>query len=452
MNSLSSKMLLTLLPPNEPVVKLVLDEQTKAELEAQLGEEGLETKVNRELASVETAVQEEMESQNFRVPMFKTLRLLVGTGNALLEYTKGKLRGHRLDKYVVQRSNDGTPYLIILKEMLPEGKAKTLVGELSKTVKNEKGKVPLYTQCEWDFETETWMVDQEIDGKPVGEQKTYKPHNFPFIPLVWQRNDEDNYGRGQVEEYLGDLTSYDSLSKSIQDAASIASKILFLLSRNGTTRMKDLEKAYNGKFTYGEADDISTLGIDKDRDLSVALKKAEDLKIELSKNFMLHTSVQRQAERVTAEEIRYLAQELEEGLGGIYSALLSDLQMPLVNLVMAKMRIKLPKDVKPIVVAGFEALGRTHELRKLETGMGILGQMYPQGEHKAWLNVGETISRVLTACRVDQSGLVKSKEQVAKEAEQERVNQAMTNMAPQIVDAVKEKVGNAGQPTERPAG
>ena len=34
---------------------------------------------------------------------------------------------------------------------------------------------------------------------------------------------------------------------------------------------------------------------------------------------LLNSSVQRNAERVTAEEVRYMAQELETALGGVYS-------------------------------------------------------------------------------------------------------------------------------------
>ena len=39
---------------------------------------------------------------------------------------------------------------------------------------------------------------------------------------------------------------------------------------------------------------------------------------------MLQSSVQRDAERVTTEEIRYLAGELEDTLSGIYSILSQD--------------------------------------------------------------------------------------------------------------------------------
>ena len=45
----------------------------------------------------------------------------------------------------------------------------------------------------------------------------------------------------------------------------------------------------------------------------------------------------RSAERVTAEEVRYMAQELETALGGVYSILSQEFQYPFVNLLLGRM-------------------------------------------------------------------------------------------------------------------
>lgn len=441
-NNLASKLLLTLFPPNEPVVKLVLDEQSKQELIEQLGEEGLETKVNAELRAVEDSVKEHMENKKFRTPLFRAMRLLVASGNCLVEMRKGTMRCHRLDKYVIQRDDEGEPYLVILKEYMNEGKARMYLEEAEP---DETKRVPLFTKAEWDYEDNKWHLTQEMNEQKVGEDKTYPANKFPFIPVVWHRNDEDNYGRGHVEDYMGDLTSFDLLSKAIQDGASLASKIVFMLSRNGTTELKDIKSATNGDVIYGETDDVTTLGIEKDRDFTVALNKADRLETELSKCFLMHFSVQRSGERVTAEEIQYLAQELEDTLGGIYSALLSDLQMPIVNLIMSDLGIKLPEDVKPIMLTGFESLGRNHELRRLSSALGTLGQLLPNGEHLEYVNKPELIERVMNASRVDMSGLLKSKEEVQKQRQQTQENQVMEKVSPQIAEAAKERINKGGQ-------
>lgn len=443
-NNLSSKLLLSLFPPNEPIVRLILDEQSKQDLIAELGEEGLETEVNTELRSVEDAIKEYMEANKFRTPLYRGMKQLVATGNVLAELRGNVLRIHRLDKYIVQRDDEGNPYLVILKEFMNVGKAKTYYSEAEP---DETGKVPIYTQAEWDYQKEKWIVTQEMNEVQVGETITYTDEAFPFIPVVWHRNDEDHYGGGHVEDYMGDLMSFDSLSKAIQDGASLASKIIFLLSRNGTTSMRDLQGAANGDVIYGDSDDLTSLGIEKDRDFSVALQKADRLETELAKCFLMNFSVQRSGERVTAEEIRYLAQELEDTLGGIYSSLLSDLQMPLVKLIMKKLKVKLPKEVKPIMVTGFESLGRNHELRRLSGALGTLGQLLPNGEYLEYITIPELIGRVFNASRVDMSNLVKSEQQVEANRAQERENQVLQDLGPQIAEVAREKA-NQQQPPQ----
>ena len=52
----------------------------------------------------------------------------------------------------------------------------------------------------------------------------------------------------------------------------------------------------------------------------------------MSYAFLLNTAIQRDAERVTAQEIRYMAQQLETAMGGIYSLLSQEFQLPLVTI------------------------------------------------------------------------------------------------------------------------
>ncbi|MBX9279900.1 portal protein, partial [Klebsiella pneumoniae] len=77
-------------------------------------------------------------------------------------------------------------------------------------------------------------------------------------------------------------------------------------------------------------------------------------------------------ERVTAEEIRYVASELEDTLGGVYSILSQELQLPLVRVLLKQLQAtqqipELPKEaVEPTISTGLEAIGRGQDLDKLE--------------------------------------------------------------------------------------
>jgi hypothetical protein len=145
---------------------------------------------------------------------------------------------------------------------------------------------------------------------------------------------------------------------------------------------------------------------------------------------MLNTSVQRGGERVTAEEIRYMARELEDGLGGIYTVLTQELQLPMLNIVLARMtkakRIPaLPKGiVKPTITTGLEAIGRGQDLEKLKMFVEGLVQMQAMG----WLKMDEFVKRTANALGVDPLGLIKTSEEMAQEQQQAQ-QQAMMQQA-----------------------
>jgi len=61
-----------------------------------------------------------------------------------------------------------------------------------------------------------------------------------------------------------------------------------------------------------------------------------------------------------------MAGELEDALGGIYSILTQELQLPLIKLMMLTSKVTFPEGlVEPVIVTGVEALGRGHDYNKL---------------------------------------------------------------------------------------
>ena len=72
----------------------------------------------------------------------------------------------------------------------------------------------------------------------------------------------------------------------------------------------------------------------------------------------------RNAERVTAEEVRLTQLELEQQLGGIFSLLTTSFLIPYLDRTLLVLQRtnelpKLPKDIiRPAIVAGVNALGR----------------------------------------------------------------------------------------------
>jgi hypothetical protein len=244
-----------------------------------------------------------------------------------------------------------------------------------------------------------------------------------MLALRWNQIDAESYGRSYVEEYLGDLISLEGLSRAILEASAAASKVVFLVQPNGVTRMQDLAEAESGDFKSGNANDVSTLQVQKQADMAVAAQAAQRIEQRLAQAFMLYESITRDAERVTSTELNLLANALESSLGGLYSNLSQALQLPLVKRLMERMQKQkrlpnLPDGViKPSIVTGTAALGRGNDLNNLMQFMQVIGSLGP-GVIEQFMNVDEFIIRTGASLGIDMGGLVKSPEQLAMEQQQ----------------------------------
>ena len=449
-NNLASKLLLALLPPNSPFFRLTIDD---FDLKEVAGDN--RGQVEEGLARIERAAMQEIEGRAIRVPAFEALKLLIVTGNALVYMPKkGGMKVFRPDRYCVKRDAMGNVLEIVIKEtvspqMLPE-EVQAMLPPSDTPTKN----LDMYT-CVMR-EGNGWKTKQEVAGMiiPSSEGK-YREDQNPFIPLRFIRIDGEDYGRGFIEEYIGDLRSLESLTRAIVQGSAASAKLLFLVRPNGSTKANQLAKAANGTFVTGDANDVSALQVQKSGDFRVALETVRMINDRLSAAFLLNSSVQRNAERVTAEEVRFMAQELETALGGVYSILSQEFQMPLINLLLdvlvreGKMP-KMPKDtVKPTVVTGIEALGRGQDLNKLAT---FLQYLQPLGAEviASEMNLGDYIDRLAASLGIDTSGLIKSDEQKQMEAmqqqmmmQQQMLEQGTMGMAqraaPQIAKAALEQ-------------
>jgi hypothetical protein len=436
-NTLASKLLLTLLPPNSPFFRLTIDDFTLQELTQQ---EGMRAEVEEALNQVERAVMNEIESSALRTPAYAALRHLLVGGNVLTYLMpQGGMKVFPLSNYVTKRDTSGNVLEIITLEKVapaalsPELKAFALSNKDSKDVNKD---VEIYTRI--IRKDKNWEVEQEVGGAVWPKSKgTYPLDKSPWIPLRFIAIDGEDYGRGFVEEYMGDMLSLEGLTKAIVQASAAASKVVFLLRPNGTTSAKTLAEAESGDIKQGSAEDVTVLQMDKYADFRVALETRTQLQESLSFAFMLNTAIQRNGERVTAEEIRYMAQELEATLGGIYSTLSVEFQMPMVTRLMHQMERKnklpaLPQGiVRPTIVTGVEAIGRGNDLNKLSQFMQGLAQI---PEAMGAINVSDFVKRWGTSLGIDMKGLVKSEEEMAQAQQQAQMMQMAEKLGPNAVN------------------
>ena len=428
-NNLSSKLVLALMPPNAPFFKLSVDDYALEELTQ---DKNARAEVEKALSTIERAVKDEIEAQAMRVTVAEIIKQLLVAGNCLAYLEpNGRLKMFRLDSYVVRRDSVGNVLEIVTEEKIAidalPAKTRDAVKEkhLSESNPDENvmdKEVSLYTHV--IREDSKWKVYQEVKGEKVeGTEGSYPLDNSPWMALRLTSIDGESYGRGYVEEYYGDLRSLEALTQAIVEGSSAAAKVLFLVNPNGVTKAKNLAQAKNGAIISGNAEDVSVLQTQKHADFRIAYQTIEEITSRLSFAFLLNTAVQRGGERVTAEEIRYMASELEDALGGVYSILSQEFQYPLVNRLLHNLqkRKKIPplpkEEIKPTLTTGVEALGRGHDLQRLDTFLtGVLQTLGPEVISQ-YLNVDDYLTRRGNALGIDMDGLVKSEEQVQQERE-----------------------------------
>jgi hypothetical protein len=450
LTNLASKFLLALFPPGGSFFRLTMDDFVVEQLKQHTGGgkdfEDARAVLEEALSKVERAVQNRMEQKGTRTILFTALLHLILTGNGLLQVMPdGSLKFYTLRHFVVKRDLEGNVLEIVTRETLsrmalPEQARMIVDAQLTLATERyddrpEKG-VDLYTRvCR--LPNGGWRVYQEVMGQCIpGTEGQYPKDKSAFMPLRFNAASGEDYGRGHVEAYLGDLQSLESLTESIVGFAAVSARILFLVDPGSQTNLNDLEGAPNGAFVQGNKKDISSFGLEKFPDFQVAKTVADEIKQRLELAFLLSTSVQRQAERVTAEEIRFMAGDLEQAYGGTYSVFAQELQAPLARRIMHQMQRtgdlpRLPdKTVSPQIVTGLDGLGRSSDLQKLDILISGISQQFGPQAVGEYVNVGAYMKRRGTALGIDLSGIIRGEDEVQAKRQQDQQQQMAQTIAP----------------------
>lgn len=446
-NHLSSALLLALFPPNASFFQYKVEPYLLDKVGDKIREQ---TESN--LRKAEDAMLSEMETSGCRAIEHEALRHLLVAGNVVVYWPDDghKMRTYHLDNYCAERSADGRVTALVLRDRLTvsslDSATRAVVDQWAAkdpaTVANMQiGQAPtvdVYTEVLWDQEKKTYRTRQEVCNQTIpGTEGTFKPEDLPYIVLRGNIVSGESYGRGHVEDHLGDLTSLEGLAQSIVEASAAAARVLFLVNPAGQTDIEEITGLPNGAYAPGRKDDIGAAGLEKFADLQVTRATAEAIEQRLALAFLLNTSVQRQAERVTATEVRWVAQELEKGLGGMYSLLSQEFQLPLVKLVEKRMTRAgtLPpidrKLIKPTIVAGIEALGRGTDADNLEMVFRALAEILTPPVLAQRINPGTCILRFLNARGVRDDGLIRTDEEVAQENQRNMLASMVQKLGPE---------------------
>ena len=442
LNFLASKISLAIMPPNTPMCRLVPPEDILDEAQEN---DTLSQEILKQLTRIEQKLLRFINANQIRVAVAEGSKQLVVAGNVLFYLppeSKG-VRVYKLTDYTVQRDGFGNILEIITHEKIawatiPTENQATIQKESGKSDQKDSDQFELYTRIALVKEKEAepyYHSYQEIDGVILEDTVNIHPFDkLPWIATRLYKVDGEDYGRGFIEEYQGDLNSLEILSGALRDLAAIAASVRILVNPMGMTDPNKLAKAANGAFVAGREEDVRAFQLNKLADLQVAKAQADSIEARLSYAFLLNSAVQRSGERVTAEEIRYVAGELESTMGGIYSILSQEFQLPLVRLLLHQMETT--GEIKEMgtslslvdirIITGMEALGRGQDLANLEKFVSLVVQL-AQAEGIDRLKLDGILTQAANALNLDSSTLVKTDEELAAEMatqEQQAVDQA----------------------------
>ena len=421
-NNLANKMILSLFPPATAFFKLGANQLQKEQSGVSDGD------MQNAMYIIEKAIVNEMEVSQLRSTLVDIIKQgVVGGSSVLYVPTEGKPKQYNLKQFGVKRSKSGTVIKMVVKEKinfleLPVDVRSSLVDLDEKELSGEKD-LDLYTLIVRD-ENDMYQVIQEIKGEKIqGTQASYKENELPYVFVPFVDRNED-YGRSYVEDFIGDLQSYEGLRQAILEASAESARLIYLVKPNAILTPKKLQKARSGDVISGNPDDVKVLQADKRLDVGMAQQEAETLRTDLATVFLLDSAVRRNAERVTAEEIRKVSEELEVALGGIYSTLANVLQEPLVRLYLKRLVKKgLIKDIlkdslELEITTGSAALGRGTEFRAIQSFLGAAAEMLGPEGLSQYLNVSEALNRMAYSLDVNTGDLIKTQEQLQMEQQQ----------------------------------
>jgi hypothetical protein len=483
-NVMASKLMLSLFPVNATFFKLQINDG-KLSLDPSLSA-AVKSEIDLSLSKMERVVMQNIAESQDRVILHQAMKHLIVTGNALVYMGSKGVKLYPLDRFVVVRDGEGNPTEVVTvesidRQFLPEEFQTEQARNVNDVADNTsapsvdvtvgENEAAVYTWAK--LKDGQWRWRQEAEGKILPDSLGKAPKNTtPWLPLRFNVVDGEDYGRGRIEEYLGDLKSLEGLMQAMVEGSAAAAKVVFLVSPAATVKPSTLAKAGNGAIIQGRAEDVTAVQVSKQADFSSAYQMIQSLTQRLSEAFLILTV--RQSERTTAEEIRATQQELNEQLGGIYGNLTVELVRPylqrkLFTLQRSKELPQLPKGiVYPTIIAGLEGIGRGQDRESLMMFLQTISQALGPEAMAQYIDPEEAVKRLAAAQGIDTLKLVKTadmRQQEQQKAQQMQMTQSLMGQAGQLakapmmdpsknpdsIEALQNVVNSTAQATGQPA-
>lgn len=370
-NNVVNKLMIAVFPNGHTFFRMKVDRELRKQLAAQGMTEDV---IDQVLAEGERDAVTELESSGQRPKLYQLMRHLVITGNVAIDTFSHKdhIKVIGIRNFVVSRTGDGKLKTLVIREKLLFGELTAKVQEALPGRFDEDTEVSHYKRIR-RLRNGDYVLDQAIDEVALPNDRfggKWTEETLPFDVLTWDLDDESDYATSLVEEHVADFEALSVLAEGTVDGSVMAAEVRYGVNPAGMTTADDMNKSENGDFLPARPDDIAAITADNYNGVKVAFDVMSRWEQRIARNFLMGSAITRDAERVTAEEIRMNAKELESAYGGRYSALGATLQPRIANWLLDRLKFSIKgTKIKVVIITGLEALSRNADVQNVKMAL-----------------------------------------------------------------------------------
>ena len=417
------------------------------------------------LNSLSMQVYDKIKSKNIRESFFQALQSLIVVGDVAVKIEEDfTIRCVRFDHYVAIRDVVGDLVEFIHLEFVPDETPLPVNSQEAwgSGLWNRNGFKTIFCRYVLD-EAGNWHGRKEDSEGELVDEGVFAV--FPYAVLRWNSVISENYGRSKCEEVFGDLKTLEAYTESLINGMAAASTFFMGVSPTGVTELSDLASAQNGEWVAARQEDLYVLSPAQTMNPQIQQTQAsvDMMRKEIGEAFLMNRGSIRNAERVTATEVRMIGQELEQVLGGAFSAIAKDLLIPIIKRTLYLMVETGDIDERLAgdffdeagrltldIVTGLQALSRDTELQKLMQMGEMVRNLPPEAtQHFKFEEYGRAL---ISALGFDPTNWVKTPEELEKEKQQKMQEEQQAQIVGSAGQGIAQGVGQAaGAATEQMA-
>lgn len=401
-------------------------------------------------------VYKKLTSQNMREVLFQALQHLIIVGDVLIiqedDYT---FRNIRLDHYVVRRDVNGDLLELIYLEFVSKPEDADIEEPATGSISYSRSGYDVEFNRIYKDEKGKWIAEKELDGEIV-ESGSYDV--LPLAVLRWNSIAGEPYSRSHCEDLIGDIETLENYTRSMIEGMAASSTFWMAVDPAGITDIDDVGVAPNGQWIAARREDIEAISpaATMSPQIQAVSAAVEKMRREIGQAFLLDSASIPSGDRVTATAVKKIGQELENILGGAFSAIARDLFIPILNRTVYLMVDDGSIDKRLYqqfftnegnldveIVTGLQALNRESDLMKLMQLGEMVRNLPPESIATfKWDAFGQALVSTLG---FNPDNWIKSEEEVAKAQQAMQQEQMQQQMLQQLASQGGAAVGNIAQ-------